>query len=423
MGPYQGDVPSENGVRSLQVKSRSVGPNNRLQDFYELPGESNRLLSMEGMRGLAVLLVFFVHFHALFGSYVDSQSWVYIVSRFLGVVGHSGVDLFFVLSGYLIYGMLIQKPVGYLRFMRRRVQRIFPTFMTVFVVYLGLSIVFPRENKIHGTFLQATSYILANFLLLPGIFRINPMITVAWSLSYEFFFYLTIPLLVWILGMRSWRAISRVTFFLAVFVIGTGYCLAVESSRVRLLMFIVGILLYEAMQSPAVKQLLGRRGEMLSIAYFVGSLGIIYAFEVHQGSFSFLPGPQMPDVVLDLQMNENVFRVLVLSTSCFLLCLYSFAYEGILKRILSWDLLRFWGNMSYSYYLIHGLTLKALALALSRMIAQPSVYSAILLWPALLLGLLSTWLSATILFGLIEKPLSLRGKVTPQQQVSVLSAS
>src|ERR1700682_2659244 len=134
-----------------------MGLTTRLREFYELPGESNLLLSMEGMRGLAVLLVFFVHFHALFGSYVDTQSWVYAASRFLGVVGHTGVDLFFVLSGYLIYGVLMRKPVGYLKFMRRRVQRIFPAFMTVFLVYLGLSIVFSKENRIHGSFFEATS--------------------------------------------------------------------------------------------------------------------------------------------------------------------------------------------------------------------------------------------------------------------------
>lgn len=395
----------------------------RLREFYELPGESNRLLSMEGMRGLAVLLVFFVHFHALFGSYVDTQSWIYSASHFLGVVGHTGVDLFFVVSGYLIYGALIRRPVGYLKFMRRRVQRIFPAFIAVFLIYLGLSVVFPQENKIHGTFFEAITYILTNFFLLPGIFRIVPIITVAWSLSYEFFFYLTIPLLVWILGMRSWRPISRVMFFLAVWIAAIVYCLILNSWHVRLLMFIVGILLFEAMQSSTVKQVLGRRGEMLSILYFVGSLGVIYAFEVHQGLFTFLPGHQTADVVLDLQMNQSVFRVLVLSTSCFLLCLYAFAYDGILKRILSWDLLRFWGNMSYSYYLIHGLTLKALALVLSRLVAQPSVHPAIVFWSALLLGLLSTWLSATILFGLIEKPISLRGKVRPQQQLSVLPAS
>lgn len=390
----------------------------RLREFYELPGEAHRLLSMEGMRGLAVLLVFFVHFHSLFGSYVDTQSWLYKVSNFLGIVGHAGVDLFFTVSGYLIYGALMRRPVGYLKFMRRRVQRIFPAFLAVFLIYLGLSIGFPQENKIHGTFFEATLYILANFFLLPGIFGIKPIVTVAWSLSYEFFFYLMIPLLVWILGIRNWRPISRVIFFFAVFVVALVYCLTVDASYARLLMFIVGILLFEAMQSSAVKQLLGRWGEMLAAAYFLGTLGVIYLHEVHPTLFPFLHEHRTTDVLLDLQMNQNGFRVLALSASCFLLCLYSFAYDGTLNWILSWNLLRFLGNMSYSYYLIHGLTLKALALVLSRIIAQPA-HSAALFWLALLLGLISTWISATILFGLVEKPVSLRGKVRTQHQLSV----
>ena len=391
-----------------------MGLSTRIRSFYELPGESNRLLGMEGMRGLAVLLVFFVHFHSLFGSYVDKRSLVFTVSNFLGVIGHAGVDLFFTLSGYLIYGALVRRPTGYLKFIRRRIERIFPTFGTVFLIYLGVSVVFTRENKIHVTFFEATKYIVENFFLLPGIFPITPIITVAWSLSYEFFFYLTIPLLVWTFGMRSWKSISRVLFFLAVSVMAVVYCLTVDSSHVRLLMFIVGILLFEAMQSSAIKQLLGRCGEILSIVIFVGSLGVIYASHIHQSSFTFLPGHQTADAVLDLQMNQNGFRILALSTSCFLLCLYSFAYDGILKWILSWNLLRFWGNMSYSYYLIHGLTLKALALVLSRLTAQSSDHSAILFWSALLLGLLSTWVTSTVLFGLVEKPISFRAKVRPQ---------
>ena len=36
-------------------------------DLYMLSDERQRLIPMEGLRGLAVLLVFFVHFHALFG--------------------------------------------------------------------------------------------------------------------------------------------------------------------------------------------------------------------------------------------------------------------------------------------------------------------------------------------------------------------
>ena len=42
----------------------------RLRRFFELEGTSDRLRSMEGLRGIAVTLVFFVHFEALFGGWV-----------------------------------------------------------------------------------------------------------------------------------------------------------------------------------------------------------------------------------------------------------------------------------------------------------------------------------------------------------------
>jgi len=70
-------------------------------------------------------------------------------------IGHSGVDLFFVLSGYLIYGALIRKKVSYLSFFRRSVERIYPTFLCVFAIYLVLSILFPEENKIPARSLAA----------------------------------------------------------------------------------------------------------------------------------------------------------------------------------------------------------------------------------------------------------------------------
>jgi peptidoglycan/LPS O-acetylase OafA/YrhL len=124
----------------------------------------------------------------------------------------SGVDLFFVLSGYLIYGAVIRKKVSHLTFFRRRVERIYPTFLCVFAIYLVLSILFPEENKIPARSLAAAIYILQNALLLPGIFHIQPIITVAWSLSYELFYYLSLPVLVMMLGMRSWRSSRRSIF-------------------------------------------------------------------------------------------------------------------------------------------------------------------------------------------------------------------
>src|SRR5690242_10271963 len=111
--------------------------------LYEVAGGPSRVVPMEGLRGLAVLLVFFVHLHALFGGYANGVPGVFWASEFLGYVGNSGVDLFFLLSGYFIYGALIRRPIPYGQFMQRRVERLYPTFLTVFGVYLVLSAVFP----------------------------------------------------------------------------------------------------------------------------------------------------------------------------------------------------------------------------------------------------------------------------------------
>lgn len=103
---------------------------------------------MEGLRGVAVLLVFLIHFDTLFNPCVAGGSFSRRTSEFLGHLGWTGVELFFILSGYLIYGILMARPIGYVAFQKRRMQRIYPTFLVVLAVYLGLSVAFPAESKI-----------------------------------------------------------------------------------------------------------------------------------------------------------------------------------------------------------------------------------------------------------------------------------
>ena len=67
---------------------------------------------------------------------------------------------------------------------KRRVQRIYPVFLVVFAIYIMLSFIFPSESKLPEGYVEIVKYILQNLLLLPGVFNIEPLITVAWSLSY-----------------------------------------------------------------------------------------------------------------------------------------------------------------------------------------------------------------------------------------------
>lgn len=356
---------------------------------------------MEGLRGLAVLLVFFVHFHALFGIYLSSRL-AFRVSEFLGTVGNSGVDLFFVMSGYLIYGALIRREVGYFKFTSRRVRRIYPVFLAIFAVYLALSALFPQQNKIHGSVFLAGRYILANLLLLPGIFHIQPIISVAWSLSYEFFFYLTLPIVVSLAGMRQWKASRRLAAFALLWpLFGIASLHYGQDARARMISFIAGIVLYELVSAGRARFALTFAGEFAAVALVTASFAFFY--EVHR--------PRSASQI-------NAFLpVFALSATFVFLSFYCFEYSGFLKRVFSWSPLRYLGNMSYSYYLIHGLTLEGVALVWLKIgLPISSLWAAL---SALIIGFCATWVTASLLFFFVEKRYSLLSKPADAMKVAV----
>lgn len=131
-------------------------------------------------------------------------------------LGWSGVDLFFVISGFLITGILIklrQHPTPFREFYWRRALRIFPPYYMVLLLILALSTLHGEEIPRHeyaGAFLFLTSiskkfslHLIANRLLLRTGFSISPVamnhhyfvlfqsgLWVFWSLSVEELFYL-----------------------------------------------------------------------------------------------------------------------------------------------------------------------------------------------------------------------------------------
>ena len=79
----------------------------RLRSLYEIQHTTHiTLYSMEGLRGLAVFLVFMVHYVTLAGPWIYNTGWFFQGMALIRSLGNTGVDLFFVLSGYLITGLL-----------------------------------------------------------------------------------------------------------------------------------------------------------------------------------------------------------------------------------------------------------------------------------------------------------------------------
>jgi peptidoglycan/LPS O-acetylase OafA/YrhL len=90
--------------------------------------------------------------------------------------------------------------------------------------------------------------------------------------------------------------------------------------------------------------------------------------------------------------------------SCY--AVFRFPLSGF-ARALSWTPLRWLGNMSYSYYLLHGLALKASFLAISNAIPTGRI-GPVLFWPGLPVLFVATLLPSAVLFLLVEQPFSLR---------------
>jgi len=312
--------------------------------------------------------------------------------------GSTGVDLFFVLSGYLIYGALIKKDVDLKSFYRKRINRIYPTFTFVFILYIFLSYFFQSENKIPNNGIYGASiYILQNFFLLPGIFNIKPIITVAWSLSYEIFYYLIIPILIMSLKLRSWRPTNRIFIFL---VLTSSYLFLCEIgvlSRERILMFISGVILYEFVVVFEFLKKPFRFSSMLSLTVFL--FAIISFGELTSDRYSFF---------FDTNFNSNTLAISILFFS-FMFFVMIGLRETKLSTFLSYCPLRYLGNMSYSYYLIHGLTIKFTGLVLSYALHN-HVLTGTELWLLSPIVFFLTLVSATILFVLVEKPFSVNNK-------------
>lgn len=368
----------------------------RLRTAFAKSSRQDRLISIEGLRGYAALLVFLVHHHSLFGSYLNGSRVAFNISLFLHVIGNSGVDVFFVLSGFLIYGHVMRKPSPCITFLRRRIRRIYPTFLVVLGTYIVLSPFVQHGSKLPKPLTAELGYIAENVLLLPGIFDIDPLVTVTWSLSYELFFYISIPLLVVFTRIRQWRRLPRVTFFLAVFVVHcAGYRFGVLP-HIRLAMFTAGILLFEIVDGQWIRPKLSAFGEWLSILGYLGALGFLGWTNLVRNSLSDNRGVPL-------------MWTLLLSISVSALVLYCIGFSGVLNAFFSTGIVRCLGNMSYSYFLVQGLVLNGMAVLMSKLLGSTTSLPIPLFLLLFLLNLTLSIAAGLVLFVAVEWPFSLGG--------------
>lgn len=160
--------------------------------------------ALDGIRGIAIILVLFHHF-TIFDPATTAGAWL----AFVALLGWAGVDVFFVLSGFLITGILIDSRGSkryFTSFYARRTLRIFPLYyLTVFLSFVALPLV-PRWHAllIGGADVPQWPYwtYLVNFAIAERNAFVHGILDVAWSLAIEEQFYLVWAAVVFLLSPR-----------------------------------------------------------------------------------------------------------------------------------------------------------------------------------------------------------------------------
>ena len=169
-----------------------------------------KLYGLDHLRALAIVLVFVFHYGRIF----PHPEWTNTISKF----GWTGVDLFFVLSGYLIASQLFLKisegkSISFRDFFVKRFFRIIPAYLVVVAIYFLFPYVHEREALAplwkYLTFTQNLGLDL----------RTQGTFSHAWSLCIEEQFYLLLPLT--LIALIQFRLLKKAGWLLLfLFILG-----------------------------------------------------------------------------------------------------------------------------------------------------------------------------------------------------------
>ena len=180
-----------------------------ITNYLCLVSHNNRLCGLDHLRAAAIVLVLLFHYDYYYGV----PGWLVSFSRF----GWSGVDLFFVLSGYLIADKLFREfdargKISFKGFYWNRFLRIIPAYLAVVCLYFSL------PDLQEGRGLQPLWKFLT-FTQNISIDLYRNTFSHAWSLCVEEHFYLLLPILLYLIFSNN-VAHRAVYLFAAVAVLG-----------------------------------------------------------------------------------------------------------------------------------------------------------------------------------------------------------
>lgn len=304
-----------------------------------------RLPALDGLRGIAILLVLI--FHSLD---IQLDAIPNPVIHAVAISGWTGVSLFFVLSGFLITGILLDAPKGRRalgNFYARRALRILPLYYVTLLIFFY---VIPRASFpelawhddreiLYWTFLQNWA------MAARGSFLNAPNLNHLWSLNIEEQFYLFWPFLVFGLGRR------RLLWLCAALIVG---CLGLrvvlflnDAPRVSIYIMTITRMDDLAVGAAIACLLRGPKGlaHWLPVARGVGSICALYVVYQMVTTGGFLLRGEWTTTL--------GFTVASLGFGSALIGVLTAGPDGYVRRVLASPVLTTFGKYSYALYVVH----------------------------------------------------------------------
>ena len=343
-----------------------------------------RYSSVDGLRGYLAFGVF-IHHTAITWVFLHTGVFEMPSTRFYAQIGLASVALFFMITAFLFWGRLLEKGRQYdwLGFAVSRVFRLYPLYLPLMLLVI-VSVFYIQGWTLKDSPLEIAGQILAWLIFdRPDINQYPQtgglIANVTWTLSYEVFFYMALPLFGMVFLYRSdWRqtALCLVAIYALYQVVGWEHSL----KKHILMSFLGGVAAAYWVRTPRL--LAWSRTPVAGVIALVVLIAVLTLF---RKSFAFLPLLLLTLVFSIIASGHTLFGALALRS------------------------IRWMGEISYSTYLLHGfliwLMLQRLPLALPLDTKEPLVF---LLLAALSSGLLIAISSLSFLY--IEKPGMAAGK-------------
>ncbi len=297
------------------------------------PPPPRRFAPLDGLRGYAAFLVFL---HHTAGWYVFARTgvWALPPTRLYVHFGQSSVVIFFMITGFLFWSKLIDgrtRPIDWRRLYVSRVLRLAPLFV-FFVALLWVIALTTSGGRLlvsaPRAVLDTVQWLTFTIAGMPNLNRAPTAIIggAAWSLPYEWWFYLSLPL--------------------------AGAFLALRPSRAWLALGVAG--------AAAGVWWISNRGEWPIAAAFLG--GIASAFLVRQPAIRGLARHPAAAIACVAALAATTRFATAFAPAPLLLLSLAFALiacGNTLFGALEWPAARGLGDVGYSIYLLHGVVLFA----------------------------------------------------------------